>query len=224
MTANEGVANGQSVMSRQQMDEIMRLANIIYFRTKVWDNTYWMGVKTAKCPMDMWMYQEWMVANRPDVIIETGTFVGGSALFFAQVMDVIGHGKVVTIDIEKFHTLPAHPRIEYVVGLSTAPETVEQVRKGVGDAGNVMVILDSDHHAPYKLEEMQVYGKFVSPGNYMIVEDSCFDEYPAWPEFGPGPAEAIRQYLAENSDFQIDRDMERHAISFAPKGFLKKVG
>jgi cephalosporin hydroxylase len=224
MAADRNSDDGQGVMSRQQMDEIMRLANILYFRTKVWDNTYWMGVKTAKCPMDMWMYQEWMAASRPDVIIETGTFVGGSALFFAQVMDMLGHGKVITVDIEKFHTLPEHPRIEYLVGPSTDPATVERVRQGVGDARNVMVILDSDHHAPYKLEEMRVYGAFVSRGNYMIVEDSCFDEYPAWPEFGPGPAAAIRQYLAENDDFRIDRSMEKHIISFAPKGFLKKVG
>lgn len=212
----------QRVLSKQEMNEVMRLANIIYFRANVWGRTYWMGRKTAKCPMDMWVYQEMIHELKPDFIVETGTFHGGSALFFAQMLDLVGKGQVITVDIEKQADCPEHPRIDYVTGSAIAAETLKLIKQKIASASSVMVILDSEHKAPFKLEEMQLYGELVTPGNYMIVEDSCFDEFPAWPEFGPGPATALREYMAGNPPFTIDREREKHIITFAPKGFLRK--
>jgi len=214
---------GNPVLTQSEQEQILRLANIIYFRKQVWDNTDWMGIKTAKCPMDMWVYQELLYKLRPDYMIETGTLNGGSALFFAQMFDIIGHGEVISVDIEQRDCLPDHDRITYVTGSSTSFDTVQAVQKQIKGAETVMVILDSDHKHLHKLKELKTYGKMVTPGSYMIAEDSCFDEYPAWPEYGPGPAHAIRDFMAENKFFEIDRELERHMITFAPKGFLKKV-
>lgn len=209
-------------VSSEQAQEILRLANIIYFRQRVYENTRWMGVRTAKCPMDMWVYQELMVQLKPDLLIETGTLLGGSALFFAQMLDLIGAGKVLSIDIQEEKKLPQHPRIEYLIGSSVSEEIISKVRQAAADAQTVMVILDSDHKAPYKLKELELYGQFVTTGSYMIAEDTCFDYFPAWPEYGPGPAAAVKQFLQQCDHFELDRSNERHLISFAPMGFLRR--
>ena len=103
-------------ISASDAQEIIRLANIIYFRQQAYEKTHWMGAPAAKCPMDMWMYQELIHAMKTDLLIETGTLFGGSALFFAHLFDVIGHGKVISIDIDLKDRLPQHPRIEYLQG------------------------------------------------------------------------------------------------------------
>ena len=202
--------------------EVMRLANIIYFRSQVFEHTEWMGYKVAKCPMDMWVYQEMMHKLQTDLLIETGTLLGGSALFFAQMFELMGRGKVLSIDIELNSDLPQHPRIEYIKGSSIAPEVLDRARAAAAEANSVMVLLDSDHKAPYKHEEMRCYADFVTQGSYLIAEDTCFDAFPAFPEYGPGPAAAVQKFMAGNSDFEIDRSLERHLITFVPGGFLRR--
>ena len=202
--------------------EILRLANIIYFRSHVFDRTEWMGYRAAKCPMDMWVYQELMHKLDTDLLIETGTLLGGSALFFAHMFDIMGRGKVLSVDIELRDNLPQHPRIEYIEGSSVSAEVLEQVSAASNTANSVVVLLDSDHKAPYKLEEMRLYSKFVTPGSYLIAEDTCFDAYPAFPEYGPGPAAAVQKFMSGNLDFETDRSPERHLISFVPGGFLRR--
>lgn len=210
-------------ISASDAHEIVRLANIIYFRQQVYEKTNWMGRPAAKCPMDMWMYQELIHALKTDLLIETGTLHGGSALFFAHLFDIIGHGKVLSIDIELQSNLPQHPRIEYIRGSSVDEKILEQIEKQASAAKSVTVILDSDHAAAYKLKELDAYSKFVTKGNYIIAEDSCFDYYPAWPEYGPGPAQAIEAFIKKNDKFKVDRNPELHLISFSPMGFLKRI-
>ena len=84
------------------------------------------------------------------------------------------------------------------------------------------MILDADHSADYKLKELKAYAKFVKPGGYIIAEDSTFDYFPSWPEFGPGPATAVREFLQENDEFEADRSQERHLLTFAPMAFLRR--
>jgi len=210
-------------MTEERQQEIIRLANIIYFQKKVWDKTYWMGYNVAKCPMDLIVYQELIVNLRPDLIIETGTLRGGSALYFAQICDLIGNGRVMSIDFQNYKALPQHPRIEYVVAPSTHAKLKEYLDGKVQGVGKVLVMLDSDHRAEHVANELEMYCRYVTVGSYLIVEDSCFDGFPAWPEYGPGPTVAIDEFLEKNDNFEVDRDMERHLITFSPKGFLKKV-
>lgn len=209
-------------ISPQEAQEILRLANILYFKNGSYEKTHWMGVQTAKCPMDMWVYQELIHKSKTDLLIETGTLMGGSALFFAHMFDILGYGKVVTVDLIEQENLPKHPRIHYLAGSSTDVKILDEIRNYSDQAQSIMVILDSDHKADYKLKELNAYGEFVTPGNYMIAEDSCFDYYPAWPEYGPGPATAVRDFMQTNTQFQIDRSQEKHLITFAPMAFLKK--
>ncbi|MCH2191196.1 MAG: cephalosporin hydroxylase family protein [Gammaproteobacteria bacterium] len=210
-------------ISDADADEILRLANIIYFQSKAYERTNWMGVPAAKCPMDMWIYQELMFALKTDLLIETGTLSGGSALFFAQMFELMGKGQVVSVDINLPPTLPQHPRISYLQGSSIDAKVLDQVGSHAEQARSVTVILDSDHAADYKLKELEAYSEFVSRGNYIIAEDSCFDYFPAWPEYGPGPATAVKAFMENRKNFKIDRFPELHLITFAPQAFLKRL-
>ena len=190
-------------------------------------NTHWLGVDAQKYPTDLWVYQEIIFELRPDFIVETGTYWGGSALFLASICELIGHGQVITIDVrpiaESPTTCPAHPRITYVEGSSIAPRVVEQVRGAIGDAATVMVILDSDHGSEHVVNELKVWADVVTDGSYLIVEDSNVNGHPVYPEFGPGPMEAMELFLTTNADFAADRSREKFLLTANPMGFLKKT-
>ncbi len=185
-------------------------------------NLSWLGHRVLKCPFDLWMYQELLVRTRPDVVVETGTAFGGSALFIASVLDLIGHGEIVTIDVHPVTGRPRHPRISYVAGSSVAPDIVERVRSKVGGR-RAMVILDSDHSAPHVLAEMAAYAPLVQVSDYLIVEDTDINGHPTYPAFGPGPMEAVEAFLAMSDDFRIDDRCERFMMTLNPRGYLRRV-
>jgi cephalosporin hydroxylase len=203
----------------QSVQEFHRL----YYNSSVYRQTFWRGVETQKCPLDLWIYQELIHELRPDVIVETGTFSGGSAYYMASLFDMFGAGRVITVDLEPQPNLPMHPRITYVSGLSsTAPEAVSQVKASIGEGAVVMVILDSDHSRNHVLDELRIYGPMVTPGQYLIVEDTNVNGHPVLPEFGPGPMEALDDYLKETDRFEIDTTREKFYMTFNPRGYLKR--
>lgn len=189
-----------------------------------WRNTFWLGHPILKCPLDMWVYQEIIHEIRPDLIIETGTAFGGSALYLASICDMVGSGRIVTIDIEARASLPQHPRIEYLVGSSVSDGMVAQVKNRVAAARTVMVILDSDHAMPHVASELERLSPFVTRGSYLIVEDTNLNGHPVEPEHGPGPMEALGQFLPAHREFEVDASREKFFLSFNPKGYLKRVG
>lgn len=171
----------------------------------------------------MWVYQEIIFEQRPDVIVETGTAFGGSALFLACMCDLVGNGKVITIDIEHKDDRPQHNRIRYVRASSTDEEVVGQVERAT-NGGKAMVILDSDHSKDHVLEELHSYSQLVHKGGYIVVEDTNVNGHPVRPRFGPGPMEAVEEFLAANKDFVVDENKEKFYMTFNPRGFLKRVG
>jgi cephalosporin hydroxylase len=193
------------------------------FPKKTFVNTYWLSVPTLKCPLDLWVYQEIIHEQKPDVIIETGTYAGGSALFLASMCDLVGNGRIITIDIETNDNRPEHPRIWYLHGDSTAPEIVRKIKETIKVNESVLVILDSDHHKEHVLCELKQYSPLVTPGSYLIVEDTHFNGNPIRPEFGPGPMEAVNEFLQQSTAFMTDRTKEKHFMTFNPKGYLKRV-
>lgn len=191
-----------------------------------WGNTYWAGIPVLKCPLDLWLYQEIIYKVRPHLIIETGTAHGGSALYLANLLDLSGRGTVLTIDLndkkEGQWKLPDHPRIKYLVGDSVSPEIVGEVKKWA-DIGNVMLILDSDHHKDHVLKELKLYGPLVSKDSYIIVEDTNINGHPVGLNFGPGPLEAVTEFLNNNKEFAVDLSMGKFFMSFNSNGFLRRV-
>ena len=190
---------------------------------RVHHRTSWMGVPCLKCPMDLWSYQEVLAEVRPDRIIETGTHLGGSALFLAHMLDLLGKGELVTIDVLEHAGRPAHPRIRYVTGSSADPAVVSPLLDGRLAEEKLLVILDSDHSKAHVAAELALFAPRVPRGSYLIVEDSNVYGHPVLPEHGPGPWEAIGEFLEGNRDFVADASREKFLMTFNPRGFLKRV-
>jgi cephalosporin hydroxylase len=184
--------------------------------------TRFLGVQTLKYPTDLWTYQEIIGDTFPDVIVETGTWHGGSALFLATVCEALGHGRVITIDIEPGHPMPEHPRITYVQGSSVGPDVLAEVREHTRGE-EVMVILDADHGCDHVLNELHAYSDVVTAGHYLIVEDTNVNGHPVLADHGPGPQEAVEAFLGRDARFVVDRARERLLITANPGGFLRRL-
>jgi cephalosporin hydroxylase len=172
--------------------------------------------------LDLWVYQEIIFGLRPDLIIECGTASGGSALYMASILDIIGNGEAVTIDLQDSTGKPEHGRVRYLVGSTTSAEVVASVARVVESKRTVMVVLDSDHHKDHVLNELRIYSRFVTKGSYLIVEDTVIG-HPVMRDFGDGPMEAVEQFLKENSDFIVDKTREKFYLSFNPGGYLVRT-
>ncbi len=203
---------------------IRREFHKMYYESGVWTKTTWMGFQTLKCPLDLWTYQEIISAVKPDFVIETGTAYGGSALFLASVLDIIGEGSIISIDIKTQGNLPVHKRIQYVAGSSTDVAVVERVRKAAENRQPVLVILDSDHRREHVRKELEAYSPMVTPGSYIIVEDTNLNGHPVAPSFGDGPWEAVQEFLKSHREFQKDSSPEKFLLTFNPGGYLRRVG
>jgi len=208
-------------------DQIVHNFHKLFYKTAAfkgtWKDMRWLGVKLLKNPFDLWIFQEIIFDVKPDVIIECGTKFGGSALYLASLCDLIERGKIISIDVKDFKNKPSHNRIKYLLGSSVSEETLLQVKKEISNNDKVLVILDSDHRKEHVLNELRNYGPLVSKDSYVIVEDTHLNGHPIDPLFGPGPMEAVIEFLKETQDFVIDKSKEKFYMTWNPNGYLKKI-
>lgn len=207
----------------------------LYYKNKPRSaRTRWLGYVVGKNPMDYWTFQEIIYETRPTVIIETGSSLGGSALFFASMLDLIGgEGRVLTVDIKSPEITgsgkvqASHPRITYLVGSSISKSIVKSLQELVSDLDRVMVNLDSRHFKNYVLQEMEIYSKFVSVGCYMIVDDTNLGhpvtEHKIRRYLNNGPWEAVEEFLKTHDNFTPDRSREGQLLTFMPRGYLLRT-
>ncbi|MED2790239.1 cephalosporin hydroxylase family protein [Bacillus wiedmannii] len=206
------------------MDTISNEFLKLYYDSNVWlHDTHWLGVPICKLPSDLFLYQEIIHELKPDLIIECGTFYGGSALYLASMLDLIGKGHVLTIDIFPQPNRPSHDRITYVTASSVSVQAVQTILSMRKPDDVILVILDSDHSKEHVSKELLLYKSIVTKGSYLIVEDTSINGNPLSPDWGPGPMEAVEEFLAKNNNFIIDESKHKFFISFNPKGFLKKI-
>ena len=185
-------------------------------------STYF-GVHAVKSPTDFWVYMEIIHKVKPDVIIEIGNYCGGSTLALAHILDNIGSGRIIGIDIDHSNVpliVKNHPRIHLITG--DACKRVSEVKSLIKDGERILVIEDSSHEYQNTLNVLRAFGPLVTKGSYLIVEDSYFHH---GLEIGPnpGPYEAIGSFMKENRDFEIDRSRERFLITCNPKGYLRRI-
>jgi cephalosporin hydroxylase len=205
-----------------------RFTEIWGYKDDTWRKNSFLGIRTLQNPLDVWVTFEIIHQVKPDVIVETGTFQGGSAVLWAMFLEQVNpEGRVITIDIEnesaEARVLPiSRRRVDYLIGSSTAPEIVEEVRRRVAGK-RVLVILDSMHNMHHVLDELRAYAPMVPPGSYIVVQDTAMNGHPTAPDYGPGPYEAVETFLAETGDFVADRSRERLMMTNNPMGFLKRV-
>jgi len=189
---------------------------------ETWKSLRWLGFNIQKTPCDLLIYQEIIFQLRPDIIIECGTAFGGSALFMASICDLVGNGRIITIDVDTKPVRPSHPRIQYVAGSSVDPSRISELRTMISPDEKVMVVLDSAHHMSHVLAELRAYAPLVTEGSYLIVEDGNLNGHPVMKASGPGPLEAIEEFLREQDAFEVDASKERLMFTFNPSGYLKK--
>jgi len=172
----------------------------------------WRGHKTIKYPNDLLTYHKVIWEKKPDVIIETGTAYGGSAVFFGDMLNLLGKGKVISIDKEPQAT-PEHERVTYIIGRSTAVDTLERLKTEIPEGASVMVILDSDHRSRHVKRELVRYAPLVSKGQFLVVEDIHRKEDEAIHPGGPG--EAVNWFLETSIGKQFQRTPIERDFYFA---------
>jgi cephalosporin hydroxylase len=216
--------SARKVLMAIDEDSVIRNFHELYYTAvhQTWRNTFWFGTLVEKCPLDLWVYQEIIHECRPELIIETGTMEGGSALYMASLLDLQGQGEVITIDIESKPWRPMHPRVTYITGSSTDPGVVSKIADRVERKRSIMVVLDSDHAMDHVLKELRLYAPFVSPGGFLIVEDTNVNGNPVGSAHGPGPWEAVEEFLERDNSFEVDRSREKFFMTFNPGGYLRK--
>jgi cephalosporin hydroxylase len=175
---------------------------------RTWDGpTQYRGHKILKCPLDLWIYHEIIQEMKPDLVVECGTAHGASALWFADQLDLVNGGEVITIDCELpkfFPTRPQDARIHYVQGSSVDKPIVEQIHQRA-QGKRTLVVLDSDHCKDHVRNELDAYADLTPVGGWLIVEDTNVHGHPVLPAHAPGPMEAILEWLPAHPEFQVDQ-------------------
>lgn len=213
-----------------QFNEVSNKAKYSY-------NFSWMGRPIIQYPQDMVAMQEIIWDVKPDLIIETGIAHGGSLVFYASMLELIGKGEVVGIDIDiRSHNkkaIESHPmfkRINMLEGSSVTQEMADRVKPFTVDKEKILVCLDSNHTHQHVLDELNLYSPFVSVGSYLVVFDTIVEDLPEaylpnrfW-GIGNNPKTAVHEFLKNNRNFEIDKSMDNKLlISVSPEGYLKRV-
>lgn len=197
----------------------------------------WMGRPIIQYPQDIVALQEIIWRVKPSLIIETGIAHGGSLVFSASMLELIGEGRVVGVDIEIRHhnrqAIEAHPmakRITLIEGSSIHDDVADQVRALAKGEQSVLVILDSNHTHQHVRRELELYSPLVTKGSYLIVFDTVIEDMPVdsfqnrpW---GPGnsPKTAVYDFLKSSSRFAVDDEIDdKLLITVAPDGYLKCI-
>jgi len=218
---------------RDASTEVYRRADVHGF-SYVWD---WLGMPVIQTPTDIVVLQEIVWRTRPQLVVETGVARGGSVVLFASLLELVGEGEVVGVDVDiRAHNraaIDAHPmrhRITLVEGSSTDGDVVEEVRRRCGTVDRVMVVLDSDHTSAHVEAELAAYADLVTPGQYLVVADTVVEHLPvqshrprAW---GPGdnPATALAAFLGRDDRFVVDAEIDaKLLLSSSPRGYLRRV-
>jgi len=191
----------------------------------LFERVHWMGVRTLKNPLDCWIYQEILWEMKPEVLVEIGSLHGGSTLFFCHLFDIIGAGRVVSVELDRSYYQVSHPRLVDVTGDCADPTVVARVAE-LCRGKTAMVVHDADHEKSAVLTALRLYSGLVTVGNYFIVEDGHQDVFDPSVRLGsdrPGALAAIREFLAGDDRFVVDRERERYLITYNPRGFLKRA-
>jgi cephalosporin hydroxylase len=198
-----------------------------YYDTLVWTETTFMGVPCQKSVSDMWNYHEILFELKPSIVVEFGTNAGGSALYFAEMLNLVSSpSRVLSVDIDHsqaFEAVRNHPRIELFQSDSKSPRVADRVRELRAQLpGKVFFIVDSDHSLDHVLGELLLLREITAAGDYVVVEDGNLNGHPVMPGWGPGPLEALAKYFQQfPNDYTRDlRREHKFGFTFAPGGFL----
>jgi len=197
----------------------------------------WLGRPIIQYPQDILIVQELIWKIKPDLVIETGIARGGSLIFTASILELIGKGNVIGIDVdirkhnrEEIEKHPMFKRIKMIEGSSIDKKIVKKIFKLAERKKKILVLLDSSHTHSHVLEELKSYSPLVNKGSYVVVFDTVLEDMPKnsfpnrpWDK-GDNPKTAVKEFVKKSNRFKIDVDIERKLmITSNPSGFLKCV-
>lgn len=220
--------------SLRRLDRELLIESDRYDWSYAWD---WLGLPIIQMPTDVQVMQELIWSCRPQVVIETGVARGGSLVLYSSILQLIGDGEVIGVDIDiRAHNrraIEAHPmsdRISLIEGSSVSDEVLVEIRRRIGAAERVMVVLDSHHTHGHVLDELRLYAELVTVGQFIVVADTMVEEVPPQlhrpREWGPGnnPATAVRDFLADDDRFERDENVNAKLLLTSSRGgYLRRV-
>lgn len=221
-------------------DELQRAVVELTIRSDRHDYSYmwdWLGLPIIQMPTDIVVMQEIIWNSQPQLIIETGIARGGSTILHCSILELIGEGQVLAIDVDiRAHNrkaIEAHPlsgRLTMIEGSSLDPDVIDVVRRRAAGLERVMVVLDSDHTHEHVLGELRAFAPLVTVGQYLVVADTFIEHIPAQEHrprpWGPdaNPGTALEEFLRESDRFEVDRTIDdRLLLTSNPGGYLRAV-
>lgn len=237
----ENIVNDTKTIAAMNADsELNDAMKQIYPKLADYRYTYnfnWMGRPIIQLPQDMIAMQEIIWEVKPDLIIETGIAHGGSLIFYSSMLELIGNGEILGIDIDirehnkvEIEKHPMYKRITMFEGSSVSEEMAARVHEFAKNKKKILLILDSNHTHEHVLKELELYSSLVTKDSYLIVfdtgiEDMEEDTYTDRP-WGKGnnPKTAVWEFLKTNDSFVIDKEFEsKLLLTVAPDGYLRRV-
>lgn len=198
----------------------------------------WLGRPIIQFPQDILAMQELIWQIKPQLIIETGIAHGGSLVFYASMLELLGnHGSVLGIDIDirahnkmEIENHPMFKRIKMLEGSSIDKNIITKVYEYARDKTPIIVVLDSMHTHSHVLEELNAYSPLVTKDSYLVVFDTVVEDMPEgmfsdrpWGK-GNNPKTAVWDFLKTNDRFEIDKEIENKLlITVAPDGYLRCI-
>jgi cephalosporin hydroxylase len=233
--------NAVKLNKMQQDKDLQRRAFQVFLESCRYDYSYnftWLGRPIIQFPQDIVALQEIIWRVRPDLIVETGIAHGGSLIFSASMLELLGgDGQALGIEIElrpqnraEIEKHPLFKRIKIIDGSSIDESVADQVRRAAAGKRQVLVILDSNHTHDHVREELRLYSPLVTKGSYLVVFDTVVEDMPddffpnrPWGR-GNNPKTAVREFLKTNDRFEIDKDIDgKLLMTVAPDGYLRCV-
>jgi cephalosporin hydroxylase len=235
----EKLENIVNLGNNENLNKISNKFLIESAKNKYSYNFSWMGRPIIAYPQDMLAMQEIIWEIKPDLIIEAGIAHGGSLVYYASLLELIGsEGLVLGLDIDirkhnrdLIETHPMMKRIKMIEGDSTSQEIANQVYEIAKDKKRILVCLDSNHTHDHVLKELQLYAHLTTIGSYCVVFDTVVEDMPSDWDWGArswgvgnNPKTAVFEFLKTNDNFKIDKDIDHKIlISVAPDGYLKRI-
>jgi len=222
--------------SPRETAELARQWTKVMWNSELWTQVHWLGVPVLQWPTDLILMQELIAKVRPNCIVETGLAQGGTAVFYSSILQLLGiDGRVISIDIQikptarkNIEASAYRDRIDLIEGDSKSETVHQKVRGLLGGEKNVLVCLDSDHSYAHTLGELGAFSRYIPVDGYMVLFDTICQELADTPKgqrswVHDSPMRALEEFLAGNPNFQSEPEWGKYLVTFAPKGFLRRM-
>ena len=206
------------------------------WNSELWKQVSWLGVPVLQWPTDLLLLQELMTKLRPRCVVETGLYLGGTAIYYASTLQLLGiEGRVISIDIridpaarKNIEASPFRDQIELIEGDSKSDAAHGHLQRLLRGETNVLVCLDSDHSYAHTLAELRLFSRYVPVGGYLVLFDTICEDLADTPNgeaswVHDSPMAALREFLAGNPNFASDPAWSKFLVTFAPQGFLRRT-